>query len=164
MRYIPYIITAFSIAGTIANSFQKKWCFWLWICTNIFWCGYNILNNQYAQSLLYAFNFVMCIVGLCQWRQNDIKNTLEKYHNRIRCYAPPGYIQKCYGKKNITDCIKCKYHKINDEEENIKQTYDRIRRCDDCERTRRPIYKNVKCCFGIHFGTCGNCATDFKSL
>ena len=133
MRYIPYIMTAFSVAGTIANSFQKKWCFWLWICTNIFWCGYNVLNNQYAQSLLYAFNFVMCIVGLCQWRQNDIKNTLEKHRNRIQCYAPPGYIQKCYGKKYITDCIKCKYHKINDEQEvNIKQTYDRIRRCDDC--------------------------------
>ena len=105
----------------------------LWIYTNIFWCGYDILNNQYAQALLYAFNFAMCIVGLCKWRQNDISNTLEKHFNRIQCYAPPGYIQKCYGKKYITDCIKCKYHKINDEQEvNIKQTYDRIRRCDDC--------------------------------
>lgn len=68
MRYIPYIMTAFSVAGTIANSFQKKWCFWLWICTNIFWCGYNVLNTQYAQALLYVFNFVMCIVGLIKWQ------------------------------------------------------------------------------------------------
>ena len=69
MRYIPYIMTAFSVAGTIANSFQKKWCFWLWICTNIFWCGYNVLNNQYAQALLYVFNFAMCIVGLLKWQK-----------------------------------------------------------------------------------------------
>lgn len=69
MRYIPYIMTAFSVAGTIANSFQKKWCFWLWICTNIFWCGYNVLNTQYAQALLYVFNFVMCIVGLIKWQK-----------------------------------------------------------------------------------------------
>ena len=77
MRYIPYIMTAFSVAGTIANSFQKKWCFWLWICTNIFWCGYNTLNNQYAQALLYAFNFVMCIVGFLKWQK-------PQSHDRIR--------------------------------------------------------------------------------
>lgn len=133
MRYIPYIMTAFSVAGTIANSFQKKWCFWLWICTNIFWCGYNVLNTQYAQALLYVFNFVMCIVGLRKWRQSETRNILEKYRNRIQCYAPLGYIQKCIGKKNITDCLKCKYHKINIEQDiNTKQSQDRIRRCDDC--------------------------------
>lgn len=77
MRYIPYIMTAFSVAGTIANSFQKKWCFWLWMCTNIFWCGYNVLNTQYAQALLYVFNFVMCIVGLIKWQKLQP-------HDRIR--------------------------------------------------------------------------------
>ena len=112
MRYIPYIMTAFSVAGTIANSFQKKWCFWLWIFTNIFWCGYNVLNTQYAQALLYVFNFAMCIVGLHKWRQKDIKDKLEKYGNRIQCYSPPGYVSRnCVGKKHITDCLKCKYSK-----------------------------------------------------
>lgn len=27
MNFIPYIITAASIVGTVANSLQKRWCF-----------------------------------------------------------------------------------------------------------------------------------------
>ncbi|MGN0492293.1 MAG: hypothetical protein ACI4F7_01490 [Acutalibacteraceae bacterium] len=31
MNYLPYIVTALSIIGTVANSLQKRWCFWIWI-------------------------------------------------------------------------------------------------------------------------------------
>lgn len=70
MRYLPYIVTALSIIGTVANSFQKRWCFWLWACTNTFWSVYNIMAGSYAQAVLYAFNFAMAILGLCKWRRN----------------------------------------------------------------------------------------------
>lgn len=70
MNMIPYIVTAASIVGTVANSFQKRWCFYIWLCTNAFWCVYNAKNRSYAQSLLYAFNFAMAILGLIKWKHS----------------------------------------------------------------------------------------------
>ncbi len=67
MFEVAYIVTIASIIGTIANSFQKRWCFIIWLCTNAFWCVYNIYLHSYAQAMLYAFNFAMAIVGLCKW-------------------------------------------------------------------------------------------------
>ena len=75
MDYLAYFITAASILGTVANSLQKRWCFWVWLCTNSFWCVYNTINVQYAQTLLYVFNLITCIVGLLKWRQ--ISDTLK---------------------------------------------------------------------------------------
>ena len=71
VEYIAYIITAASIIGTVANSFQKRWCFYIWGITNMFWVIYNTLNGQYAQTLLYVFNFIMCITGILKWRERD---------------------------------------------------------------------------------------------
>lgn len=71
MNYIAYAVTAASIVGTVANSFQKRWCFWVWGCTNTFWCVFNILSGSYAQAILYAFNFAMAVVGLVKWRQKE---------------------------------------------------------------------------------------------
>lgn len=68
MNILPYFVTAASIVGTIANSFQKRWCFYVWLCTNAFWCIYNGANGSYAQAALYAFNFAMAILGLIKWR------------------------------------------------------------------------------------------------
>ena len=67
--FLTYIATALAIVGTAANSLGKRWCFWLWLCSNTFWCVYNVCIESYAQALLYAFNFAMSIVGLWKWRK-----------------------------------------------------------------------------------------------
>lgn len=69
MNRIAYLITLLSMTGTLANSFGKRWCFYVWLGTNGFWCVYNASCEQYAQALLYAFNLVTCIVGLWKWRK-----------------------------------------------------------------------------------------------
>lgn len=116
MNYIAYFVTAASIIGTVANSFQKRWCFWVWIFTNTFWCVYNVIFGSYAQALLYAFNFAIAIVGLVKWRKISIKNNLEKYGDKLKCHSPMGYTSEhCAGKKNINDCLKCKYAEIKEE-------------------------------------------------
>ena len=74
MTYIAYIVTAASIIGTVANSFQKRWCFLVWTFTNTFWCVFNIVDNSYAQGILYAFNLIMAIIGLWKWKQKEKKN------------------------------------------------------------------------------------------
>ena len=74
MNSIAFIFTATSIVGTLANSFQKKWCFYVWMVTNTFWCIYNTVNSQYAQALLYLFNFCTCVIGIVKWKgSNDAK-------------------------------------------------------------------------------------------
>lgn len=70
LTYIAYLITALSIIGTVANSFKKRWCFYIWLITNLFWVAFNLMNGVYPQALLYVFNTVMAIVGLVKWRDS----------------------------------------------------------------------------------------------
>lgn len=83
MNYIAYIVTALSIVGTVANSFQKRWCFFVWAFTNSFWCVFNIINGSYAQAILYAFNFAMAFIGLWKWRKNEKEKTEGDYERKI---------------------------------------------------------------------------------
>lgn len=93
MNFIPYIITAASIVGTVANSLQKRWCFFVWLGTNSFWCVHNAVNGSYAQALLYAFNFAMAILGLIRWRRNEIrrKHTREILDKKFNIPKSDGY-------------------------------------------------------------------------
>ena len=76
MKELAYIITAASIVGTVANSFQKRWCFIVWGITNLFWIVYNIKYQSYALALQYAFNLIMAIVGYIKWKDKP-----KKYNN-----------------------------------------------------------------------------------
>ena len=67
-EFIPYIMTAVSIVGTVANSFGKRWCFYVWAVTNTFWICYNVAIGTYAQALLYTFNLTTCVIGLYKWK------------------------------------------------------------------------------------------------
>ena len=85
--HIAYLMTAATIVGTVANSFQKRWCFVIWACTNTFWAVYNVLHHQYAQAILYLFNFVMALVGLYKWgckaKQKHIQQYAEENHSKM---------------------------------------------------------------------------------
>ena len=52
MTILTYIVTAATMIGTIANSLQKRWCFYVWAVTNTFWMIYNMTIGQYAQGLI----------------------------------------------------------------------------------------------------------------
>ena len=69
MTAITYIVTAETMIGTIANSLQKRWCFYIWAVTNTFWLVYNMVIGQHAQGLIYALNLIMSVVGLVQWKR-----------------------------------------------------------------------------------------------
>lgn len=68
MQEVTYIITALTIIGTVANSFQKRWCFAVWMITNTFWIIYNLFIQQQAQALLYGVNLITSIIGFIKWR------------------------------------------------------------------------------------------------
>lgn len=128
MNIVPYFVTAASIVGTVANSFQKRWCFYVWLCTNAFWCVFNAINGSYAQALLYAFNFAMAILGLVKWRRNEKRSKSVKLLEELRdsgkwikCNSPLGHIAKCHRRhKTAIDCKSCKYGEIYDEKGGLK--------------------------------------------
>ena len=69
MQTISYIMTALSIVGTVANAFQKRWCFIIWLFTNLFWVIYDLWIGAYGQALLYVVNCVTCVIGLWRWKK-----------------------------------------------------------------------------------------------
>lgn len=73
MTELSYIITILTLIGTVANAFQKSWCFVIWICTNLFWTVYNILIKEYQQAVIYFVNFITSVIGLIQWTKNPKK-------------------------------------------------------------------------------------------
>lgn len=73
MIVISYFVTVASIIGTIANSFQKKWCFYVWIATNVFWVAYNLSLGSYSQVFLYVVNTITSIIGIIKWRDSAKK-------------------------------------------------------------------------------------------
>lgn len=70
MTFISYLVSIITIVGTVANAFQKRWCFWIWLITNAFWIGWNIAVGEYAQSVIYVVNLTTCIIGLFKWKRN----------------------------------------------------------------------------------------------
>lgn len=69
MQIISYIITAISIIATVGNAFQKRWCFVVWLFTNAFWIVYDIWIGAYGQAMLYVANFIICLIGLKNWKK-----------------------------------------------------------------------------------------------
>lgn len=70
LEVISYIVTVLTLVGTVANAFQKSWCFYLWIVTNLFWVVYNITIQQYQQAIIYSVNTIICVIGIVNWRKN----------------------------------------------------------------------------------------------
>lgn len=79
MEYISYIVTAVSIAATIANAFKKRWCFIAWLFTNAFWCAYDFCIGAYSQSILFAVYFVISVIGLRKWKKAAAEEERDKY-------------------------------------------------------------------------------------
>ncbi len=70
---LMWIITIASIIGTIANIYQKSWCFWLWGSTNLVWAIYDCSLKAWPQAALMVVYFILSIWGIIQWRKNGIK-------------------------------------------------------------------------------------------
>jgi len=63
-----YFITLLSLIGIVANIQKKRWCFWVWLFTNLAWCVYDFKIESYAQSLLFLVYAGMSVWGLVKWK------------------------------------------------------------------------------------------------
>lgn len=79
-----FIVTALSLVGTVANVYKKRWCFVLWLFTNLFWCLYDFYLKIYSQSVLFLVYFLLAIWGLRKWKISNSMNTFDKIVTKIK--------------------------------------------------------------------------------
>jgi len=63
-----WAITLASIIGTVANIYQRRWCFGLWLVTNSTWMIIDFREGLYSQSFLFFVYVLLAVWGLYQWR------------------------------------------------------------------------------------------------
>jgi len=66
---MTWIITAFSIIGTVMNIKKMKACFWVWAATNLAWAIVDFRAGMYSQSALFAVYFCLAVWGILAWRR-----------------------------------------------------------------------------------------------
>jgi hypothetical protein len=54
MTHLMWLVTAASIVGTVANVYRRRWCFAVWLVTNVLWCVYDVAIGAYPQAALMA--------------------------------------------------------------------------------------------------------------
>jgi nicotinamide riboside transporter PnuC len=70
-----WAITGLSIIGTVLNIKKKNICFVIWLFTNLAWCIYNLVKNDYPQAFLFAVYTGLAIWGIIAWRSKKPEKT-----------------------------------------------------------------------------------------
>ena len=80
-----WIITILSLVGTIANVYQKRWCFAVWAPANLIWCVYDYRIGAYAQSALMFIYFLLAIFGWFKWHLDvEMVKILKEENEQLR--------------------------------------------------------------------------------
>lgn len=68
-----WVVTGIAIIGLILNMRKDKWGYLFWGISNILFAVYDFYKVAYAQSILFVFYFITCIVGFILWGKNEKK-------------------------------------------------------------------------------------------
>ena len=63
-----YIVAGASLIATVANVKKQRWCFAVWMVTNLVWAAYDWHIGAYAQALLFCAYFFLALWGFVSWR------------------------------------------------------------------------------------------------
>ena len=63
-----WAITLASIIGTVANIYQKRYCFIIWLFSNGIWLIIDFRAGLYSQAFLFGVYVLLAVWGLYQWR------------------------------------------------------------------------------------------------
>jgi len=62
-----WIVAAASLVGTVANVYQRRWCFLVWIATNGCWIAYDVYKTAYPQAALMSTYLALSVLGWFKW-------------------------------------------------------------------------------------------------
>lgn len=69
LEYFMWVVAVASLIATVANIYKKKWCWHVWVLSNVAWAGYDFYIGAYAQGCLMGTYGVLAIWGLLKWRK-----------------------------------------------------------------------------------------------
>jgi nicotinamide riboside transporter PnuC len=64
-----WLVSAASLAATIANIYKARWCFFVWLVCNILWVLYDVDKNAIPQAALMAIYAGLAVLGIFKWRK-----------------------------------------------------------------------------------------------
>lgn len=64
---MTWALAAISLIGTVANLYHRRWCFWLWLGSNLGWCIIDWRAGIYAQASLHLVYAGLAVWGLRKW-------------------------------------------------------------------------------------------------
>lgn len=77
---VSYIVSAFSLLGTVMNIKKLRACFIVWLFTNGFWLVYSILTEQYSRAILDFIYLLLAIYGIYEWSKKAKSNKVGEIH------------------------------------------------------------------------------------
>ncbi len=66
-----WLVTAASLVGTVANIYKRRWCFAVWLVTNLAWTGYDLYLSAYPQAALMAVYAALSVWGWFSWKESE---------------------------------------------------------------------------------------------
>jgi nicotinamide riboside transporter PnuC len=64
-------VTVASIIGTVANVYRRRWCFAVWLATNLLWCAADARAGIYSQAALSAIYAGLAVWGWIRWTTKE---------------------------------------------------------------------------------------------
>jgi nicotinamide riboside transporter PnuC len=66
---LTWALALAALAGTIANIKRRRWCFAVWLVTNVSWCIYDWHLGAHAQAALFAVYAGLSVWGWLAWKK-----------------------------------------------------------------------------------------------
>jgi nicotinamide riboside transporter PnuC len=74
-----WLVTAASIVGTLANIYGRRWCFVVWMVTNILWVEYDVYKEAYPQAALMMVYALLAAWGYTKWATPSKKTNPKEF-------------------------------------------------------------------------------------
>lgn len=69
IKIVMWIVVAIALTGAFLNTRSKWQGFLLWLVSNAWWCGYNIVAGEYPQAFLFGVFWILSLYGIFEWRK-----------------------------------------------------------------------------------------------
>lgn len=80
---MTWALAAISLTATVANIYNQRWCFWLWLGTNCCWRAIDWHAGIPAQAALHGVYAGLAVWGL--WKWSITKETVVMSDNLAVC-------------------------------------------------------------------------------
>lgn len=71
--FATWLFSILAVIGSILNVKKINTCFIIWTICNIFWLIYDLINHEFARSILDLVNLATSTWGIFAWFKEDVE-------------------------------------------------------------------------------------------